>query len=110
MSDELKEVELFVLLALARLGEEAYGITVRNDIKERTGRAPSLATTYGMLDRLETRRLAVSRLSEPLRERGGRARKMYRITPRGVAALESARAALARAWGGLEAHPKLGVQ
>ena len=99
-----------MLLALARLGDEAYGVPVREDIRTRSGRTMSLATVYTALDRLETRGWASSWLSDPLPERGGRARKMYRITPAGVAALREAKQALLRMWGGLDLDPDLGLR
>jgi DNA-binding PadR family transcriptional regulator len=110
MPEALKDMEQLVLLALVRLGEEAYGIPVRADIEERAGRSVSLATIYGVLERLETEGLAQAHMSEPLPERGGRARRMYRITPRGLAALRTARQALTRIWGGPGLHPDLRIR
>jgi DNA-binding PadR family transcriptional regulator len=105
--DSPNETEQMVLLALVRLGEEAYGVPVRDEIERRSGRAVSLAAVYAALDRLETRGHVRSWLSDPLPERGGRARKHFRITPSGAAALRSAREAMARMWKGLELHTEL---
>lgn len=97
----LNRIELFVLLSLPRL-REAYGVNVRNEIEQCAGRDFSITAVYAALDRLEQYGYARSWLSEPLPERGGRARKQFDITPAGRAALESERDALARMWDGLE--------
>ena len=101
MSESLSETEQLVLLALARLGEDAYGVSVRREIEERGGRALSIAAVYNALDRLERRGCADSWLSEPLPERGGRARKHFQITPAGADALRAARGVMERMWDGL---------
>ena len=98
----LTETEQLVLLALVRLGEDAYGVPVRAEIEARSGRSVSLAAVYACLDRLEQNGLAKSRLSEPLPERGGRARKYYRITHTGARAVREARDVMTRMWRGLE--------
>lgn len=97
----LNQTELFVLLALPRL-DEAYGVSIRNEIEERAGRELSITAVYAALDRLEQYGYATSRMSDPLPERGGRARKTFDITRAGVAALEAERDAMSRMWEGLE--------
>lgn len=97
----LNQIELFVLLSLPRL-DDAYGVSIRREIEERAGRDFSVTAVYAALDRLEQHGYARSELSDPLPERGGRARKHFRITAAGVAALESERTALGRMWEGLE--------
>lgn len=109
MTDEPNEVEQLILLALVRLGRGAYGVPVRAEIERRSGRKVSLAAVYGALDRMETRGYVKSWLSEPLPERGGRARKHFRITPSGARALRDAREVMTRMWRGLERHPDLEV-
>lgn len=107
--EPLTETEQLVLLALVRLGEDAYGVPVRAEIEARSGRAVSLAAVYAALDRLEARGQVESWLSEPLPERGGRARKHFRISAAGAAALWQSREVMARMWKGLEPHPDLRV-
>lgn len=105
--DVLTETEQLVMLALVRLVPEAYGVPVRAEIEERAGREVSLAAVYAALDRLERRGMVTSWLSDPLPERGGRARKHFRVTPEGAHALHEARETMARMWSGLEPHPDL---
>lgn len=100
MARGLNQIELFVLLSLPQL-EEAYGVSVRDEIEKRAGREFSITAVYAALDRLEQYGYARSSLSDPLPERGGRARKNFRITRAGLAALEAEREALARMWEGL---------
>ena len=100
----LNETEQLVLLALLRLEEDGYAIPVQREIEERAGRSLSVTAVYAALDRLERQQMVESWLSEPLPERGGRARKHYRILPEGAAALRREREALARMWDGLETH------
>lgn len=102
----LNETEQLVLLALAHLGDEAYGVTVRREIEERSGRSVSIAAVYASLERLERRGHVEAWLSEPTPERGGRARKHFRVTPAGASALRDARAAMDRMWAGLEELPE----
>ena len=101
-SAALNDLEQLVLLALLRLGEEAYGVPIRAEIEERAGRAVSMAAVYAALDRMRKNGLIESQMSEPLPERGGRARKFFRLTPAGAAALEEAREAMERMWDGIE--------
>jgi len=98
----LGELEHVVLLAILRLCREAYGVPIVDEIERRTGRAPSRAAVYVALTRLENKGLVSSRLGEPTRERGGKARRFFRLQPEGLARLREARATLSRMWEGLE--------
>jgi len=89
-SHNLGEFEQIVLLAALRLGEEAYGVAIRGVIKEHTGRAVMPGALYTTLDRLEGKGLVTSRLGDPTPERGGRAKRFYRVTPTGTAAIARA--------------------
>lgn len=99
---ELSPTELLVMLALARLGEEAYGVTIQQEIVDRTGREVSTTAVYGALERIERRGYAEPWMSEPLPERGGRSRRHYRLLPKGRAALAAERDIFDRMWSGLE--------
>jgi DNA-binding PadR family transcriptional regulator len=99
--DYLGEFEHLVLLALKRLGENAYGVTVRRDIETRTQREVSIGAIYATLDRLETKGLVKSRVGEPTAARGGRAKRYFRITVRGVAAINKTHEALRKMSDGL---------
>jgi DNA-binding PadR family transcriptional regulator len=86
----LGEFEHLVLLAVMRLGDEAYGATIRRDIEARTGRELSISATYVTLDRLEAKGLVRSWVAEPTAQRGGRRRKHVALTPVGKRALAAA--------------------
>ena len=92
--DFLGEFEQLVLLALIRLGDEAYGMTVRRELETRTGRDVSIGAVYATLDRLEAKGLARSKLGAASDERGGRAKKCFTITGAGARALEKSQQAL----------------
>jgi PadR family transcriptional regulator, regulatory protein PadR len=94
--DYLGELELLVLSAVHRLGDDAYGMTVRREIEHRTGRDASIGAVYSALERLEGKGLLRARLSDPLPIQGGRARKHVQLTPAGLTALRTTTAALAR--------------
>ena len=102
MGAPLNETEHLVLLALARLGDEAYGVPVRQEIERRSGTPISIAAVYSALGRLESRGFTRTWLSEPTSRRGGRARKHYAVTTEGLRELAKARAALERMWDGLD--------
>lgn len=97
----LGEFEQMVLLALARLGEEAYGMSVRDEIEARTGREVAIGSVYSALDRLERQGLVRSWLGEPTPERGGRAKRHFALEPAGARALSAARVALDALWEGV---------
>jgi len=92
----LGEFETLVMLALARLGEDAYGVTIRQTLLERGGRPASFGAIYSTLRRLEAKGFVRSRLGEPEAVRGGRAKKHVVLTTRGRAALRESHAAYAR--------------
>jgi PadR family transcriptional regulator PadR len=100
--DSLGEFEQIVLLAILRLREEAYGMTVRREIEERTGRECAIGAVYATLDRLENKTLVRSYESAPTEERGGRPRKVYQVTSAGENALNATRKALASMMDGLK--------
>jgi PadR family transcriptional regulator, regulatory protein PadR len=98
----LGEFEHIVLLAILRLGDEAYAIPIRGEIEERTGRAVARGALYTALERLETKRFVRSRMSDPLPERGGRSRRYFTVTATGLSAMRTSRRGLLRLWQGLE--------
>src|SRR5262245_922216 len=98
------EFEHFVLLALVRLGNGAYGATIRREIRERTGRDVSVGTVYMTLGRLEKKKMIASYIGTPSPERGGRRRRHYLIDTEGQKALGRAHRALAAMSVGIEAE------
>jgi PadR family transcriptional regulator PadR len=100
----LGEFEQIVLLAILRLGDDAYAIPVREEIEARTGRTVSRGALYTALERLEAKKCLRSSMSEPLPERGGRSRRYYAVTPAGLAALRATREALMALWHGVESQ------
>jgi PadR family transcriptional regulator PadR len=105
MTQPLGEFEQLILLAVLRLKESAYAVPVRKEIESRTRRAAARGAVYITLDRLEEKGYLDSWLADPTPERGGRARRYYRVLPAGMRALEQSWVALSRMWEGLE--PKL---
>jgi DNA-binding PadR family transcriptional regulator len=97
----LGEFELLVLAALVQLGDEAYGVSVRQEIEDRTGRSTSVGAVYTTLSRLGERGFVESRLGQPTPQRGGRAKRYFTVTPAGRAALRSTLAAVERITEGL---------
>ncbi len=98
----LGEFEHLLLLAVVRLGEGAYGVTMRREIEDRTGRPVTLGAIYPTMDRLEKKGLVSSRMSEPTKERGGRSRRYFRIEPAGLEALTVTRQVFEAMWDGVE--------
>jgi PadR family transcriptional regulator PadR len=86
----LAEFELYVMAALARLGDEAYGMTVRREIEERSGRAVAIGAVYATLERLQTKGYVKFWTSDPRPVQGGRSRKHALLTPQGRRALDDA--------------------
>ena len=98
----LAEFELYVMLSVARLGDDAYGVTIRREIEERTGRAVSVGALYATLARLGRKKLMEFEVSDPRPVPGGRSRKYCRLTQEGRAALAHSAGMLTRMMDGLE--------
>jgi PadR family transcriptional regulator PadR len=98
----LGEFEQIVLLAILRLGDDAYGVPIRLDIEQRTGRALTVGALYRTLDRLEDKGYVSSAFSDPTPERGGRSKRYFRVKPIGLRTLRASHDALAAMWDGLE--------
>ena len=90
-----------LLLALMRLGNDAYGVTIAQELEEQTGREVVVASVYATLDRLQERGLVVSSLGESTPERGGRAKRYFRVTGAGLSEVRDARKSLMNLWKGL---------
>jgi len=95
-SGRLGRFEEIVLLALVRLGENAYGVTIRREIAERTGRDISFGSVYTSLERLARKGYVSPRMGEPTPERGGRAKRYFKIEAPGLHALNQSREIVAR--------------
>lgn len=100
--------EEIVLLALIQVGEGAYGMTVRREIEERSGRSVSIGAVYATLDRLEKKGYVSSSLADPATVRRGRARRYFRIERAGEEALYRSREIVSSMWEGLEPGPDHG--
>ena len=98
----LGEFEQLILLALLRLGREAYGAAISLEIEEQTGRAVSVSAVHTTLDRLEEKGFIRSRLGDPTPQRGGKRKRHYDVQPSGVRALQHALRGLRRMTAGLE--------
>ncbi len=97
------EFEQLVLLAVMRQDDDAYGVTIKKEIEEQTGRASSRGAVYTTLDRLEAKGYLQSQLGDPLPQRSGKSRRFYRVTDEAVLALQEASRSLRNMWSGLEA-------
>jgi DNA-binding PadR family transcriptional regulator len=100
--DHLGEFEHIVVLALLRLADQAYGVTVRREIEVRTDRDVSIGAIYATLDRLEAKGYVKSHLGDPTPERGGRSKRFFRVTSKGVTAVNRAQRALLSMTEGLD--------
>lgn len=98
----LGEFEQIVLLAIRRLGEDAYGVTIGAEIAACTGREPAPGALYTTLDRLEDKQLLVSRLGDPTPQRGGRAKRYFTLNAKGLAAIVRAQQSYRRLMEGCE--------
>jgi len=100
--DFLGEFEHIVVLALLRLADQAYGVTVRREIEVRTDRDVSIGAIYATLDRLEAKGYVKSHLGDPTPERGGRSKRFFRVTGKGMTAVNRAQRALLSMTEGLD--------
>jgi PadR family transcriptional regulator len=101
MGEFLGEFEQLVLLAVARQGDDAYGVSIRQEIADKAERQASLGAVYVTLDRLEAKGFVVSHRGEPTKERGGRAKRVFRLTAEGERALARSQRAIAQLSKGL---------
>lgn len=98
----LSDVEQHTMLATWRSGTDAFGATIRDAIAEATGRRLTVSAVYSTLVRLEERGLVSSTLTDPAPVRGGKAKRRFTVTPRGISALQAARRDFERLWEGLD--------
>lgn len=96
--DLLTDFELMILLATLRVGEDAYGVQIAREIETVSGRRVLLGAAYAALDRLERNGLVSSTLGNSTPERGGRAKRFFQVTPRGVRAARDTQQALIALW------------
>jgi DNA-binding PadR family transcriptional regulator len=97
----LGEFELTVMLALLRVGEDAYGVPVAREIEESSGREVGIASVYAALERLERKGFVSSQMGEPTPERGGRAKRFFHVTGLGLRQVRKTHKTLVRLWQGL---------
>jgi PadR family transcriptional regulator, regulatory protein PadR len=95
------EFELMVMLALMRLGENAYGVPICREIEKYGAREVAVGSVYATLERLEEKGFVSSKLGEPTAERGGRAKKYFHVTSKGIKEVRSTQRILMNLWGGL---------
>jgi len=93
--------ELMVMLAVLRVGDEAYGVPIGDELSETTGREVALASVYAALERLTAKGLVACALGESTPERGGRAKKYFRVTTKGLREVRSTQRTLVKLWKGL---------
>jgi DNA-binding PadR family transcriptional regulator len=89
MKGYLGEFEELVLLTVASLGEEAYGVSIKEDIESRTDRSLSIGALHSTITRLEEKGFLKSRMGDPTQERGGRRKRFFTLTQEGKIALHS---------------------
>jgi DNA-binding PadR family transcriptional regulator len=97
----LTDFELMLLLAVLRVGEDAYGVPIARELEQTGGRATTLAAVYLALERMRERGLVKSRLGDPTPQRGGRAKKIFEVTPAGLRAVRRTRRAFVALWTGI---------
>lgn len=94
--------EEFLLLAVLRLKENAYGVAIRNQIKDATGKTWAYGALFVMLRRLEKKGYLTSYFTDPSPQRGGKSKRIFRLSPQGVKALKEVRKAQDSVWSGIE--------
>jgi PadR family transcriptional regulator PadR len=99
--EALGNFELMVLLAILRVGNEAYGVPITRELEASSGKDVLLGSVYAALDRLEAKGLVSSRIGDPTAERGGRAKKYFKVTAKGLREIRETQRTLVRLWRGL---------
>jgi DNA-binding PadR family transcriptional regulator len=97
----LTDFELMILLAILRIGDDAYGVPIAKEIENTGGRTALLGAIYAALDRLEQNGLVTSSYGDPTPERGGRAKRYFKVTGRGLKAVKETRRAFTALWSGI---------
>lgn len=103
----LGEFELMILLAVINLGDEAYGVPISRELETQRGRDVSVGSVYAALDRLENKGLVASSLGDPTPERGGKAKRYFRVTKEGLRQVHETRRVLSKLW---QALPELKLE
>src|SRR5204862_7485857 len=96
--DQLGNFELMVMLTVIRLDDNAYGVPISEELEKRTGRDVAIGSVYAALERLEDKRFVESELGEPTAERGGRAKRYFRVTAKGLRGVQETRRTLVELW------------
>jgi len=94
----LGEFELMLLLAVIQLGDDAYGVPISREMEKHRGRDVSVGSVYAALERLEARGLVESTLGDPTPERGGKAKRFFRVTREGLRQVQETRRVLTGLW------------
>jgi PadR family transcriptional regulator PadR len=97
----LGQSELLVLIAVLRLGDEAYGVPISREISREIGRDVAVAGIYSTLERLQRMRLVEAQTGEPTAVRGGRAKTFFKLTAEGLRQLRASQRILQKFWGSL---------
>lgn len=108
--DLLTRTEEIILLAIYRLEDDAYGVTIRREVERLVGKAYSVGAIYVPLDRMAGRGWLTTNTGSPTAVRGGRAKRFYRITPDGEAALLAAKQLHEKLWSGIPSLSGMGGQ
>jgi DNA-binding PadR family transcriptional regulator len=95
---QLGEFELTVMLVLIALGTDAYGVPISRELERQSGREVSVGSVYAALERLERKGLVSSSLGDPTPERGGRAKRYFQVTQKGLRQIHETRELLTRLW------------
>jgi PadR family transcriptional regulator len=94
----LGEFELMILLAVLHLGDEAYGVPISRELERHRGREVSVGSVYAALERLESKGLIASSIGDPTPERGGKAKRYFRVTKEGLRQANETRRVLTKLW------------
>jgi PadR family transcriptional regulator PadR len=94
----LGELELMIVLTVVKLGDEAYGVPISREIEKQLDREVSLGSVYAALERLAARGLVTSRLGDSTPERGGKAKRYFRVTKSGLRQIQETRRVLQEMW------------
>jgi len=97
----LTDFELMILLAILRIGDDAYGVPIAREIEETGGRSVLVGAIYTGLDRLEENGLVTSSYGDPTPERGGRAKRFFKVTSKGLKAVKDTQRAFTALWSGI---------